>query len=148
MPRALPTFAFLFCATWCVCRNEAASNPSSEAPSASPNDAISIEREETWRVAGREFYLSLEKLPPPPNVSQPQYTLKITGDCPHIELTYPGEAPTLTVVADKVIFSGHTFEATADRAVFKIDGVAHELGSPGAIMFIFVHGNLVAALSH
>lgn len=92
--------------------------------------------------------MSLEKIPPPPNVSEPQYTLKITGDCPHIELTYPGAPPSLTVASEKVIFSGHTFELTPDRAVFKIDGVAHELGLPGAVMFIFIQGNLVGALSH
>ena len=107
-----------------------------------------IEKEETWTAGGRTFYLSLEKLPPPPGVNDPQFTLKITGDCPHIELTYPGTPPSLTIAPDKVNFSGHTFEPTTDPVVFNIDGVAQNLGAPGALMFIFVDGHLVATLSH
>jgi hypothetical protein len=113
----------------------------------SPYDFITIEQEQIWTALGRKFFLSLESIPPPPGVSGQQHTLKITGDCPHIELTYPGQPPNLQVLADKIIFSGHAFEVTQDPGRYRLDGTDYQLGPSRNVYVIFVDSHLVSVMS-
>jgi hypothetical protein len=98
-------------------------------------------KESVWESKGRRFAVRAEELPPPAGATSAQYTLSIVPEGgPIIQLVYPQEEFTFDTSGERLLFSGHSFEATSDPGVFRIDGVEQTVGGPGARLVAFVNG--------